>query len=242
MIEDEAFPRDLVIKDPVAQMRRISRDQSLRHTVETVTGRHLTALDIQRLLFEACEKYLANSDEDPIGGDSGHVMSLWDEVLTGLETDPDSMATMVDWVAKRRLVRGYQNRHSLPGGHPRLKAIDLQYHDMRESHCLAMRAGLMTLVTVDEVDAAITEPPAETRAWFRGTCLQRWPEHIVAANWDSIVFDVGSDPLRRVPMMEPLRGTEALTRELFDHVSTAAELIDALGATEIATVYPEPGW
>jgi len=56
------------------------------------------------------------------------------------------------------------------------------------------------------------------------------------------VFDVGSDPLRRVPMMEPLRGTEALTRELFDHVSTAAELIDALGATEIATVYPEPGW
>ena len=242
MIEDDAFPRDLVIKDPVAQMRRISRDPTLRHAVETVTGRRLSALDVQRLLFEACEKYLANSDEDPIGGDSEHVMVLWDEVLTGLETDPDSMATMVDWVAKRRLVRGYQDRHSLRGDHPRLKAIDLQYHDMRESHCLAMRAGLMTLVTVDEVDAAITEPPAETRAWFRGTCLQRWPEHIVAANWDSIVFDVGSDPLRRVPMMEPLRGTEALTRELFDHVSTAAELIDALGATEIATVYPEPGW
>ena len=30
------------------------------------------------------------------------------------------------------------------------------------------------------------------------------PTSIVAANWDSLVFDVGGDPLRRVPMMEPL--------------------------------------
>jgi len=45
-----------------------------------------------------------------------------------------------------------------------------------------------------------------------------------------------------VPMMEPLRGTEALTRALLDSSNTVAELIDALGATDIETVYPEPGW
>ena len=36
-----------------------------------------------------------------------------------------------------------------------------------------------------------------TPAYFRGKCLQRWASDIVAANWDSLVFDVGTDPLRR---------------------------------------------
>ncbi len=242
MIEDNAFPKDLVIKDPVAQMRRVSRDESLKHTLETISGRRLNAIEVQRQLFEACEKYLANTDSDPIGGDAADVMKIWDDVLVGLQTDPESMADVVDWVAKRRIVRGYQERHLLRGDHPRLKAIDLQYHDMRESHCLAKRAGLKTMVSMDEVSNAISEPPTDTRAWFRGKCLQRWPEQIVAANWDSIVFDIGADPLRRVPMMEPLRGNEELTRDLFSQVSSAAELIEALGATDITAVYPEPGW
>jgi hypothetical protein len=210
--------------------------------LETISGRQLTAIEVQRQLFEACEKYLANTDSDPIGGDAADVMKIWDDVLVGLQTDPESMADVVDWVAKRRIVRGYQERHLLRGDHPRLKAIDLQYHDMRESHCLAKRAGLKTMVSMDEVSNAISEPPTDTRAWFRGKCLQRWPEQIVAANWDSIVFDIGADPLRRVPMMEPLRGNEELTRDLFSQVSSAAELIEALGATDITAVYPEPGW
>jgi proteasome accessory factor A len=53
----------------------------------------------------------------------------------------------------------------------------------------------------------------------------------VAANWDSIVFDIGMDPLRRVPMMEPLRGTKQLTGELLSSCSSAAELIAKLGET-----------
>ena len=41
---------------------------------------------------------------------------------------------------------------------------------------------------------AMTEPPDDTRAYFRGRCLQKWPNDIVAANWDSLVFDVGCRP------------------------------------------------
>ena len=59
--------------------------------------------------------------------------------------------------------------------------------------------GLERITTDDEVTRAVTEPPPDTRAYFRGKCLQRWPSQIVAANWDSLVFDVGGDPLRRVP-------------------------------------------
>jgi proteasome accessory factor A len=45
-----------------------------------------------------------------------------------------------------------------------------------------------------------------------------------------LVFDVGRDPLRRVPMLEPLRGTAAHVASLIDECSTAAELLERLGA------------
>ncbi|HCB34423.1 MAG TPA: proteasome accessory factor PafA2, partial [Acidimicrobiaceae bacterium] len=72
--------------------------------------------------------------------------------------------------------------------------------------------------------------PPTPRAYFRGRCLRQFPDQIVAANWDSMVFDVGSDALRRVPMMEPLRGTEAHVGALLDECADAAELVRRLGS------------
>ena len=76
----------------------------------------------------------------------------------------------------------------------------------------------------------MAEPPGTTRAYFRGRCLAKWPDAVVAANWDSMVFDVGADPLRRVPMMEPLRGTAANVARLIDESTTPAELLARLGS------------
>jgi len=75
----------------------------------------------------------------------------------------------------------------------------------------------------------MTQPPVSTRAYFRGRCLEKFGTDIVAANWDSLVFDVGRDPLRRVPMMEPLRGTRDHVGTLIDQSRTARELLDRLG-------------
>ena len=133
-------------------------------------------------------------------------------------------------MAKRRLVDGYRERHDLAHDSPKLKAIDLQYHDMRVDRCLALRAGLDTIVEQSDAESAMVEPPTTTRAYFRGRCLDKFPDEIVAANWDSLVFDVGSDPLKRVPMMEPLRGTADHVASLIDESETASELLDRLGA------------
>jgi proteasome accessory factor A len=107
--------------------------------------------------------------------------------------------------------------------------MDLQYHDLRAERSLARRAGLRTLVDPDAVMTAITEPPEDTRAWFRGRCLQRFSADIVAANWDSMVFDTGGPSLQRVPMMEPSRGTREHVGALIDAAESAADLITRLG-------------
>ena len=158
------------------------------------------------------------------------ILGLWGEVLQGLADDPESVADMVDWVAKRRVLRAYAERHRLSDGDVRLRAIDLQYHDMRADRCLATRVGLRTLANPSDVARAVVDPPESTRAYFRGRCLQKFRHDVVAANWDSMVFDVGHGPLRRIPMMEPLRGTREIVGDLIDGCDTAAKLIERLTA------------
>jgi proteasome accessory factor A len=56
-----------------------------------------------------------------------------------------------------------------------------------------------------------------------------YPGALVAANWDSLVFDVGETNLKRVPMMEPLRGTADMVGGLLDEAEDAADLIRRIG-------------
>ena len=231
MIEDDALGDDWLLANPVPAIRHISHDPTLTRTVALRDGRRVTALEVQWGIFERAHKYQHSHGLDAVDAAVGDdVMGRWEAVLAALESNPESLANQVDWIAKRRLVNGYAERHGIGGFDARLKAIDLQYHDMRRGKGLAERCGLHTLVTPDEAVAAMTEPPLTTRAYFRGRCLQKFPNDIVAANWDSMVFDIGRDPLRRVPMMEPQRGTAEHVGALIDASNTAAELLDRLGA------------
>jgi proteasome accessory factor A len=231
MIEDDQLGDDLLLGNPVPAIRQVSHDPTLSRTIMMRDGTRATALEIQWALLERAQKYANTHGLDAAGGDVGaDVLVRWESTLAALETDPDSLAGQIDWVAKRRLVDGLRERHGLAPDSARLKAIDLQYHDMRSASGLAYRMGLDTIADADDVEAAITNPPLTTRAYFRGRCLQKFPDDIVAANWDSLVFDVGRDPLRRVPMMEPLRGTAGHVANLIDESTNAAELLDRLGA------------
>jgi Pup amidohydrolase len=231
MIEDGWLHRNLVPSAPVQALRAVSYDLTLRRPIELAEGGTMTALEMQWEYLDRARKYAEEHGLDCVGGEEvgTEVLTRWEAVLTGLETDPDSLADQLDWVAKRRLLSAYAERHDLRWDDARLAAMDLQYHDLRPGRSLAARVGLERVTTDDEVARAVEEPPDDTRAYFRGRCLQRWPDRIVAANWDSIVFDVGGDPLRRVPMMEPLRGTAAHVGSLIDGCESAAELLEKLG-------------
>jgi len=231
MIEDDWLTRNLLPARPVQALREVSYDMTLARPIDMADGSSMTALEAQWELFDRARKFAEEKGLDCIGGDDvgQEVLRRWEAALTGLESDPTSLATTVDWIAKHRLLDAYRERHGLRWDDARLAAMDLQYHDLRPGKSLAARVGLERIATDAEMIAGMTQPPSDTRAYFRGRCLQRWPESIVAANWDSLVFDVGGDPLRRVPMMEPLRGTEAHVGSLIDGCETAADLLQKLG-------------
>ena len=233
MIEDKFIGRDLVVDMPVASLRAVSHDPSLRQTVTMADGRRLTGIQLQLEFLDLAKKYVEDrygADADPQTVD---VLTRWEDVLGRLESDPMSLADQLDWVAKLKLIEQYRSRDGLAWDDAKLQLIDYQYSDIRPEkglyHRLVGAGRIQRLLTDDEVEQAMTNPPEQTRAYFRGRCLEKYAPDIAAASWDSVIFDLpGRESLQRVPTIDPLRGSKAHVGELIDRCATADELVRAL--------------
>lgn len=235
LVEERAFTRDLSVERPVNALHTVSHDASLKATVTLREGGTATGVQLQWMFFEQAAKFVEDrygSDADP---ETVEVLRRWESVLNRLESDPTSLSRELDWVAKLRLLEGFRQRENLPWDAARLQLIDLQWADVRPEkglyHRLVERGQVERLVTDEEVARAVTEPPEDTRAYFRGRCLAQYGEHVAAASWDSVIFDVpGRGALQRVPTLDPHRGTKEHVGALLDRCATAADLVDALAA------------
>jgi Pup amidohydrolase len=228
MIEDEYLP-DLTMANPVAALHEVSRDLSCTARLHLADGRRLKAVEIQWEYLERARKYVEQEDDTPNNRD---VLQRWENVLSALESDPLSLQRELDWVAKYRLLESYRERDGLAWSDPKLRLIDLQYHDVRTDKGLYYRMAATgkvdRLVSDREIEQAVMEPPEDTRAYFRGRCIARYPDAIAAASWDSMIFDTGKEALQRIPMREPLRGTREHVAGLLDRAPDAASLVDLL--------------
>jgi Pup amidohydrolase len=232
MIESGVRFDELRLSEPVRSVHRISHDPSLKTLVDLTDGRKMTALDVQRAYFEKAQKHVENTLGADVDDATAEVLTLWGEVLDDLDRDPMSTADRLDWTAKLRLLEGYRERDGLNWNSGRLALVDLQYTDVRMAkglyNRLVTRGSMKRLVSEDDVVAAMRRPPEDTRAYFRGRCLERYPAEVAAASWDSVIFDLGRESLVRIPTLEPLRGTRRHVGELLDRSRTAEELVEAL--------------
>ncbi len=224
----DAFPSPP--RHPIRALRSFSLDTDLSAIELCEDDVNRSAWDFQDQLWNVAQSHVQSRGGDAVADEDEVAMILreWRDLLDGVRDDRERVADRVDWIAKMRIVDGFRERHDLSANDAKLRAIDLQYHDLRPEKSLAQRVGLKTIVVPHEVREAVHNPPRSTRAFFRGQCVARYPDQIAAANWDSVVFDLGEGPLQRVPMLDPLRGTAALTEELLELSSTADELLQAL--------------
>ena len=218
---------------PVQALHDVSHDPSLGALVELQDGRTMTALDLQWHYLEQARSFVASHGTDEQTED---VLTRWESVLQRLGRDPMECARELDWVAKLSLLESYRARDGLDWDHAKLHLVDLQYHDVRPERGLFHRlecAGRMeTLVEESAIESAVTDPPRDTRAYFRGTCLRRFAPQVAAASWDSVILDLpGHDSLQRIPTMEPLRGTAEHVEALFEECADATQLFRAITAS-----------
>jgi Pup amidohydrolase len=228
LVEDEFLP-ELSLEAPVPALHEVSWDVSCRRTVRLRDGRRIRALELQWEYLDLAKKFVKEVEPS---AENGEVLQWWEMILSGIEDDPLSLHRELDWVAKYRMLEAYRARDNLDWRSPKLAMIDLQYHDVRRERGLYYRlvdgGNVERLVADAEVDRAIAEPPEDTRAYFRGRCIQRYPQSIAAASWDSLIFDTGATALQRVPTREPLKGTREHVEGLLEGSPTAGDLVEAL--------------
>lgn len=231
MIEDGAIDLDLTLRDPVKAIKRVSHDPSCKTVLRLENGKAMTAVEIQSEFLGTALRYASSHGVDAVAED---VLSKWQYVLECLARDPMELSREVDWVIKKQLIESFMERKKLDWGDSRVQMLDLQYHDTRPDkglyHMLERQGRVERIVTDEEIAAAIHQPPEDTRAYFRGECLRRYPSQVFGVNWDSISFALGDEPIKRVMMAEPLKGTRGHVEELFAASGTAKELVKNLSS------------
>ncbi|MEO6885604.1 MAG: depupylase/deamidase Dop [Jatrophihabitantaceae bacterium] len=236
MIEEDFLADDLQISQPIRELHAVSHDPGLTHAITLTDGRSITALELQGEYLDRARKYVDDRYGQDADEQTKDVLDRWESVLARLADDQMTLANELDWVAKLRLLNGYRDRDGLEWDSPRLQLVDLQYADVRPEkglyNRLVQHGSMRTLLAPGLAESAVDTPPEDTRAYFRGECLRRYGSSVVAASWDSVIFDVGRESLVRVPMLEPLRGTKAHVGALLDASSTAQELLTALAAPQ----------
>ncbi len=230
MIEDGAIDRNLSLRDPVRAIKEVSHDPTCRKEVELERGGSRSAVQIQAEYLEMARRYLEANPAPELAD----LFAQWELVLAALERDPRELATRIDWIIKQAMIERFVERKGLDWESPQVQMLDLQYHDLRRDrglyYLLERQGQVERIATDEEINRAIQEPPEDTRAYFRGRCLQRYGPEVFGVNWDSISFGIGDEPIKRVLMTEPLKGSKAHVERLLLDSPTTADLVRNLRA------------
>ena len=228
LVEAGAIDRDLEVLHPVESLKVVSHDPTCRATVRLRDGRDLTAVQILTEYLEMATAFVQREGSDPA---TDEVLQHWERLVGLLAGDPMDAAADIDWVAKLALLQRYRDRDGLAWDDHRLRAIDIQWSDVRPDkgifHKLEAGGRITRLTSDEEVSAAVATPPADTRAWLRGRIVEAFGPQVISASWDSVVLRLPrAGRVARLSLLDPL----AFGREATEALVSAGD-IDDLVAT-----------
>ncbi|MEE3259464.1 MAG: proteasome accessory factor PafA2 family protein [Candidatus Latescibacterota bacterium] len=189
LLEERIVP-DIKLLDPVQAIRDISRDTAYKWEVRLEDGSYSTATEIQREYYDLAMEYLRGRDEE---GD--WVLREWGFVIDGLEHDPMSLRDCVDWVAKKWLLEYFMKEEGLDWHDTWIQSLDLEYHNLNTERGLYFdlyeRGQVKRVVDDEQINQAIANPPADTRAKARSQVMRaltgQKARYVI--DWDSIYVE-----------------------------------------------------
>ncbi|MDQ2737614.1 MAG: Pup--protein ligase [Actinomycetota bacterium] len=218
MIEAGIALRDFTFDNPIRAIREISHDVTGRRPVRLASGAEISALDAQSEYYSKAVDFVAARGTDPI---SERVLDLWRRTLEGVESDDLSgVDTEIDWVIKKRLIDSYATRHGMDLSDPRIAQIDLTYHDVRAGrglHSLLVKRGMAaTVVSDDDITAAMTVAPQTTRAKLRGEFVAAAQDAGRDYTVDWVHLKLNDQAQRTVLLKDPFRNTDDRVDKLIE--------------------------
>ncbi len=191
LLEENRVPNDLVLANPLFALRTISRDQEFAWTVHLADGSETNAIEVQRRYLRLAQAYKGETEQ------TDWILTEWEAILDGLESDPMSLDDRIDWVAKRKIVETYMAEESLDWTSDALHSIDLEYHNINpdESLFYAYQEMGKTRRILNDLDVvtAMTDPPQNTRAKGRARLVEqvikRKGPRFYLFDWNGVALD-----------------------------------------------------
>lgn len=191
MLEERRVPDRLTLAQPVIALREVSRDPSYEWKVRLAEGSDVGSVDLQREYLGLAQAYKGDSDQ------VDWILSEWESILDGLESDPMALGDRIDWVAKRKVVEEYMATEGVGWDDDSLHSVDLEYHNIDPERSLfhALQDMGQTRRVTEEIDVidAMTEPPSDTRAKGRSELvkqvLKRKGPKFYVFDWNGVALD-----------------------------------------------------
>ena len=126
---------------------------------------------------------------------------------------------------KRRLLRQYCERRSVPLSDTRVARLELSYHDITATGLRDRMEGgglMRRLIAADQVSGAVTTPPATTRASLRGRIIGAAQDarRDLSVDWVHVrLGDISATPLT---LNDPLSNEDARVDALIEHINQSA--------------------
>ena len=252
MIEAGFIARDLLLENPLAAVHGWSRDPDLGVRQPTITGQRLSAVELQLEFLEQARQYEASHGFDDSVADAREIIRLWEDTLLTLQArDFDALRGRIDWIMKRSLLEQALARHpDRDWASPEITHMDQIYSslDPADGLFLALDASgcIEPVASEAEIDALVTAPPPNTRAWTRAMLLRALdPERIAHVDWDRILVSSSEDAGQtRIELPDPLGATRARSLPAFSGSAGGDELIRRLqrcGIDSSTNQYTYPG-
>lgn len=207
MLEDPVVVlRDLTLENPIRAIREISHDTTCKRRVRLANGREISALDIQSEYLYRAIRY---SEKVGLRDQELKALSMWKHVIEALEKDPMSLDEECDWVMKLKIIESYRKKFHYGLSHPKVFLLDLQYHDINPEHGIyyklvkANRAK--KIVTESDIEKALIDPPATTRAHLRGAFVKKAKEKRRDFTVDWVHLKLNDQAQRTLLLKDPFK-------------------------------------
>jgi proteasome accessory factor A len=194
---------------PINALRDISYDLWSKEPVKLLSGRDMTALEIQEDLCERAELFVQQHD---MPADQMRAVRLWREVIEQYRTDPMGLADRVDWIAKLQIIERERERSGVELSDPKIALIDLLYHDTNYERGLYYRRQardhFRRVVTDAQIAHAAQVPPSTTRAHMRGTFIKAAKEWRRDYTVDWVHLKLNDEMQRTVLLKDPFKSSD----------------------------------
>lgn len=164
------------IENPIKTIREISNDLKFRNSFRLSSGREITALQMQNEMYNIVLS-MPGLDEILDKPFYRYALNLWRRSLDAFESQDFSLVDKeLDWMIKRKFMNSYKEKHQLNDMDSRLILLDISYHNIRKDRGLFYileKSGMAkTLITNNDVNSAMENPPETTRAALRGRFIK----------------------------------------------------------------------